>query len=257
MSCAYEELVNAYGEILSELPLHWFDHSRAHEPEFAKLSGLFLPGTSPAYEQSRQRIMVVGRETRTWNVISEHAPFQSLDEYIQRAMAIQQENLARYLIAPPSKGASFFNFLRALASMYGPYSIAWANLFGFAWNGKSPVSWSNFPKLLDISEQLLKAQIRILNPDIIIFANGASSANIRQKYFPYKGEKSVCSRFADYSDQGIANRQLWRFYLNGTIQCYRIQHPSSFRSASRAAREFLLTQVLSDSSKKLVSIEKT
>ena len=157
-------------------------------------------------------------------------------------MAIQQSHLAKELLAPPDKGASFFNLLRALD--LDRDGIAWANLFSFAWNGKSPMRWKNFPILLEISERLLKAQIEILKPNIIIFANGASSARYRQKYFPHKGERSVCSAVADYREQGIAIEQLWQFQLNGKIQCYRIQHPSSISTASRTARRFLLERVL-------------
>lgn len=244
MDSTHQALTSAYSEILSELPLHWLDRSRAHEPEFAKLSGLFLPGTSSAYEQAPRRIMVVGRETRLWNIVTSSAPFLHLDEYIQRAMAKQQAHLARHLPGPPDKGASYFNLLRSLASDHGYDGIAWANLFGFAWNGKSPMRWPNFPMLLDISERLLKAQIEILKPDTIIFANGASSAKFRRKYFPHTGEHSVCTSLADYREQGIANDQLWQFHLNGAIQCYRIQHPSSISAASREARHFLLKQVL-------------
>jgi hypothetical protein len=159
-------------------------------------------------------------------------------------MAKQQAHLVRYLPDPPDKGASFFNLLRALARDHGRDGIAWANLFSFAWNGKSPMRWANFTVLLEMSERLLKAQIEILEPNIVIFANGASSARFRQKYFPHKGEHSVCSKLADYREQGIAIDQLWQFHLNGTIQCYRIQHPSSISAASRAARRFLLERVL-------------
>lgn len=155
MDCTHHALTSAYREILSELPLHWLDRSRAHEPEFAKLSGLFLPGTSSAFEQTPRRIMVVGRETRQWNVVTSQAPFLSLDEYIQRAMAKQQAHLARHLPEPPDKGASYFNLLRSLACDHGYDGIAWANLFSFAWNGKSPMRWPNFPMLLQISERLL------------------------------------------------------------------------------------------------------
>ncbi len=235
-----QRLTEAYRAILADLPRHWLDRSRHHEAEFAKLSGLFLPGTSAAYGSAIRRIMVVGRETRRWNVVSDAAPFLSLDDYIRRAMDKQQAHLTRYLPAPLDKDASFFNLLRALAADHGGDGIAWANLFGFAWNGKSPMRWSQFPILLEVSERLLKAQLDILAPDIVIFANGASSARFRQRYFPHKGEHSVCSEFADYRAQGIPLDQLWRFRLRGTFECYRIQHPSSISAPSRAARRFLL-----------------
>lgn len=98
-------------------------------------------------------------------------------------------------------------------------------------------------KVIELSKRLLKVQLEILQPDIVIFANGAVSAKFRQDYFPHKGELSVCSELGDFCDQGIAPSQLWRFKLYPHIQCFRIQHPSSISAPSRAARRFLLQQL--------------
>jgi len=75
MGNAQQSLTRTYREILADLPLHWFDRSRAYEPEVAKLLGLFLPGTSQAFLQAKCRIMLVGRETRRWNVVNDKSPF--------------------------------------------------------------------------------------------------------------------------------------------------------------------------------------
>lgn len=243
MESPHHALTRAYRDILSDVPSYWFDRSRLEDPEYSKLSGLFLPGTSEAYLNAHRRIMVVGRETRAWNIVKTDAPFIDLDDYIQRAMSKQQGFLTKTMKLPQDRGASFFNFLRALACDQGEESIAWANLFSFSWNGKSPVQWEHFCELRTISEQLLKTQITILEPDVIVFANGASSAKFRQLYFPYKGEHSVCSRLADYRDEGIAIEQLWRFHLNDSIPCFRIQHPSSINTGARAARKRLLEEL--------------
>ena len=97
MESKQQQLIAAYRQTLSDLPLHWLDRSREHEADFKHLSALFLPGTSPLFEQAAKRIMVVGRETRRWNVLTAGKPFIDLDEYIQRAMAIQQRHLAKYI----------------------------------------------------------------------------------------------------------------------------------------------------------------
>ncbi len=244
MESRQQQLITAYRQTLSDLPLHWLDRSREHEADFKHLSGLFLPGTSPLFEQAAKRIMVVGRETRRWDVLTAGKPFIDLDEYIQRAMAIQQRHLAKYIQDKADRGASFFNFLRELHQADQPIGIAWANLFSFAWQKGSPMRWRHFEDLAKVSKRLLEAQITILRPDIIVFANGASSAHIRQQFFPHKGEHSVCNDLGDYRAQGIPVNQLWRFRLHGSIQCYRIQHPSSLSAGSRAARRFLLEQIL-------------
>lgn len=245
MESPQQALACAYRAILSDVPKHWFDQSRVEDPEYSKLSGLFLPGTSDAYRDAGQRIMVVGRETRAWNVVNPTAPFIGLEDYIQRAMTKQQGFLTKALELPQDKGASFFNFLRALARDHGKESIAWANLFSLSWDGKSPMQWEHFHELRKISEQLLKTQIKILEPDVIVFANGASSARYRQVYFPHKGESSVCSRLADYRDEGVPIGQLWRFHLYDSISCFRIQHPSSISVGARAARQRLLEELRS------------
>lgn len=245
MDHAQQSLAKIYRDILSDLPEHWLDCSRSHEAEYAKLSGIFLPGISPAYHCAPKKIMVIGRETRRWDVLKGEEKFESLETYVCKAMNKQQDHLAKFISKPKDRGESFFNLLRDLADDHGAQSITWANLFCFAWNKKSPMQWSNFEKLLQISEKLLKAQIKILRPDIIIFANGAKSAKYRQVYFPHKGESSVCSELGDFRKEGIPLNQLWRFKLHENIQCYRIQHPSSFSASARAARRFLLEELAS------------
>lgn len=243
MDSSQQTLANAYRNALIGLPQHWLDQSQCHDAEFARLSGLFLSGCSSAYHSAPIKILVVGRETRGWNVLKDDEKFEGLEAYICKAMAIQQAHLTEYINKPRDQGESFFNLLRDLANDHGTESIAWANLFCFDWNKKSPMSWVHFPKLLEISEQLLKIQLHILQPDIVIFANGARSAKFRRGYFPHAGESSVCSELGDFCEQGISRDQLWRFKLYQRIQCFRIQHPSSFSVPSREARRFLLEQL--------------
>lgn len=240
MDSMQQALADAYRDVLADLPQHWLDRSQSHDREYAKLSGLFLPGTSSAYHRAPLKILVVGRETRGWNVLKGDDRFEGLEAYISKAMAKQQDHLVKFISEPRDRGESFFNLLRDLANDHGPQAIAWSNLFSFAWNKKSPMRWKHFSELLKISERLLKIQISVLQPDIIIFASGASSARYRQRYFPHKGELSVCSELGDFCTYGIPLNQLWRFKLHQRIQCYRIQHPSSISASSRAARRLLL-----------------
>ena len=166
MDSAQQTLAEAYYDVLNALPQHWLDRSKTQDPEYAKLSGLFLPGTSASYQSAPQKIMVVGRETRRWDVLRGDDKFQSLEDYICKAMTTQQDHLAKFIRKPRDRGESFFNLLRDLADDHGVQSLAWANLFSFAWNKKSPMRWEHFPTLLEISERLLKAQIEVLRPDI-------------------------------------------------------------------------------------------
>jgi hypothetical protein len=53
MDSKHQTLANAYRTILTNLPQHWLDRSQSHEADFAKLSGLFLPGTSEVLRPRR------------------------------------------------------------------------------------------------------------------------------------------------------------------------------------------------------------
>lgn len=148
--------------------------------------------------------------------------------------------MAKHLVKPKGQGCSFFIFLRAIATHSGNEGLVWANLFCFSCKGSSPARTTLLRIIKELSEQLLKLQFQALKPDTIIFANGTSSATIRQQYFPYKGPESVCSESRHFIEQGIATKQLWSFKLDNKYQCFRIQHPSSRSRDARAARDYLL-----------------
>lgn len=57
--------------------------------------------------------------------------------------------------------------------------------------------------MLEISEQLLKAQINILQPDVIIFANGASSARFRQGIFPIRANRVYVASWVTSASRGF------------------------------------------------------
>lgn len=244
MTAECELLACKYRDVLAELPPHWIDRSRASGAEFNALSDFFLPGTSEAYLSAPQRIMVIGRETKGWRYINKGAPYINLDDYIQRGMKQQQDSLAELIADKHDRGLSYFNLLRDIALNHGREGIAWANLFSCSWKKKSPSKWEHFSTLLDVSKRLLKIQIEVLKPDIIIFANGVTSRALQKSFFPNKGEDSVCSQHVNFKDQGFSIAQLWQFDLDERIRCYRIHHPSSSSTDARNARAYLLDQLL-------------
>lgn len=234
------QLIKQYRSLLSDIDLALVNRRRATETAYAGLSGLFLASAPTTLHQAQHRIMVVGRETRAWNVLKAEESFSNIDEYIEKALFKQQGFMAKHLVKPKGQGCSFFNFLRAISARSGNEGLIWANLFCFSWKRSSPMRTTLFPIIKELSEQLLKLQIQALKPDIIIFANGTSTAAIRQQYFPHKGPESVCSESKHFVMQGIAKKQLWSFKLDNKYQCFRIQHPSSRSRDARAARDYLL-----------------
>ena len=143
---------------------------------------------------------------------------------------------------------TFHNFVRGVARKIGPTGIIWANLYCFDWEKGLPERNEELiESIKHYSGKLLKAQIKVLKPDIIIFANGTTSVPFRRKLFPIKGENNVCLNLRDYSSFGVQNKHLWEFNLDGlefdfdeTIRCFRIQHPSACGRAARDARSFLI-----------------
>lgn len=244
MAAESDALAARYRETLSELPAHWLDKSRSHEPNFSRLSGLFLPGTSQEFLRAPCRIMVVGRETKKWDVLR-NTPFIDLDDYVQRAMATHQKYLQDNIAVKKDKGASFFNLLRSIGKQHGTEGVAYANLYAFSWGKSNPAKWKeHFPTLLKISKRLLHAQVEVLKPDVIVFANGVTSRSHLQEIFPYKGSQSVCTGTVDFESAGYGIRSLRQFDLHGKIRCYLIHHPSSTQPGAAAAQNYLLKTLL-------------
>lgn len=241
------QLYQAYFDILKDVNPAFFDKKSINNLNYSGFSGLFVSSTPDIWEAGK-RIMVIGRETRGWKIIDNDHPYISLDDYISRAMQVQKNFLAEYIETKRDRKSSFFNFLRDVASIVGTGNVAWANLFCCDWKKSIPTkkNTTHYDDILKISESLLKKQIEILSPDIIIFANGVSSAKIRRKYFPLDGEKKVCRDIEKYDDFNMPDIELISFTLNEKIKCYRINHPSNWTKPAREARKFLMRLIKND-----------
>ncbi|MFT8542019.1 hypothetical protein [Acetobacter sp.] len=228
--------------------------------DYLKLSGLFVTA-SPTQWKLGKRILVVGRETRGWNVINEKKPYTDLPSYLAEAMDKQKKFLAKYIEEKKDKGFTFYNFLRDLGNQFGTGNIAWSNLFCFDWNGSTPnqKSTPHYKAIKELSGLLLKAAIQNLDPDIIIFANGSSSAKVRREFFPINGEPAATpAPWVNYLDQKIEKIELQSFVLYGKIKCYRINHPANrvkksaesgdveAFSSSQQARKYLIELIKKD-----------
>ncbi len=232
-----EKLCDAYCKILEDVDQKFFD---AREPDGgrpAELSGLFVTSVSDAYAESKNKIMIIGSETAGWNVLKEGERFQCLESYVRRAMNKHKNYFEREMARRNSQGYSFHNFTRAVAKRCGKEGLIYSNLFCFDWKHGSPINSPHFDTIRRYSEPLLKKQIEILKPDIIIFANGMVSVSHRREYFPL----NECLNGRDYSVKGIPNRHLWEFDLRGRIRSFRIHHPSARAKAAASARTYLLT----------------
>lgn len=231
-------LADRYLRVLRNFNLDLLDR-HAPRVDADRLSGLFLPSVPPNLHLAQQRIMIVGCETRQWNVLKKGERFSTLEQYVEQAMQIHRNYFAEELVKGDIKGRAFHNFTRAVAKRCGSDGLIYANLLCMAWDKGSPVRAPHFELIKRYSKLLLEQQIDFFQPDIIIFANGSATAGIRRDFFPLERDAAGKAIGRDYAND-IANTQLWEFTLKERIRCFRIQHPSSRSPASAQARQFLL-----------------
>lgn len=236
-----EQLVDAYHETLSGIDRALLDR---RDPALeSMLSGLYLPSVPAGYHAAKNKIMIVGRETRAWTVLRKPLQYTTLHDYVRRSVETHEIFVSGQLKkAKQARGNAFYNFVRDVARASGHDGIVTANLFCFSWKKSLPTMAP--PAVLEqikrFSESLLKLQIDLFKPDLLIFANGSSSAKVRREFFPIDGPNRVCSKSVKYLSAGHSVDQLWEFHLNDSIRCFRIQHPSSFSKSAKAARKYLL-----------------
>lgn len=236
-----ETLAAKYLDILKEIDQSYLDPAYPDSKIALGLSGLFLPSASPNYEQAKNKIMVIGRETRDWNVLKSE-PFTNIEDYVRLSMSKHSVFLNKQLSNTKSaRGRTFHNFMRRIAAKSGKDGLIYSNLFCFSWGASNPSSSPIFNKIGPMSRRILEAQIQTLSPDVIIFANGVSSAGFRRECFPVRGEKNVCLNPRNHKSAGIAESQLWEFDLYGKIKCFRIPHPSARSQKAEEARQYLIS----------------
>lgn len=235
---ASSDLASRYLGVLADFDTALLDRHAPHA-DAEKLSGLFLPSVPPNWLGARQRIMIVGCETRQWNVLQVGERFSSIEHYVKRSMAVHQAYFAQQLSQSDIRGRAFHNFTRAVAQRSGSGGLIYANLLCMAWKRGSPVRCDYFDVIKRYSKLLLDVQIDFFQPEIIIFANGSATAGHRRDFFPLARDEHGKAIGTDYVKQHIPNAQLWQFPMDHRT-CYRIQHPASRSPSSAGARDFLL-----------------
>lgn len=206
---AFDELKSEYQKVLehSEIETLFSAHS--------ELSGVFLPSPSQNYFNSHPRVFVVGQETRGWRNRSCSIKNQySIDDVgLDASMKLSQE-----FSSSGEKQSTFLQFYRKLASrIYSDSRDAalWSNQFCVSYKSGSPegLPTGAFDIVKKISFGLLRAQIDILEPNVIVFTTGPD----RDKY--------IKECFPEYETVDIVEpRRLWHFKV-GDVDCIRTSHP--------------------------------
>lgn len=236
----FEQLREEYINILQDYSPSLLSNNPAANSYIAKnLSGLFLSSEPNHYWNSKNKIMIIGAETRAWYVLKDKK-YTSLEEYVDLAIQTQKDFFYPFLEKRPSK-IKFYNFAKRVAEKSGKDGIIYCNLFCFSWKKKSPTILIKknpklFNELLNLSIKLLKAQIDYFQPDIIIWANGVSTATYRKLVMPM----SKCETIP-ITNTTIPNHHLWHFIYNDKYLCYRIHHPASRnKTTAKLARDKLI-----------------
>jgi hypothetical protein len=188
-----------------------------------ELSSPLLISISDAYLAAPVRVMFVGKETNGW--------WDKLEAYYTGKNALAglmnryQEQMAR-----AKWPGRFFPMLgRAAQELAGAKTeaIAWTNLMRMDWEhgkGYSRNSKGFSDALTKMSQDMLRFEVELLKPDVIIFACGASYDSVIKETFPDR-TNSVA----------IVKRALWQFNV-GKILCFRAQHPQAIRKKNSALK---------------------
>ena len=181
-----KELKQRYKQVLSKVDAknYTFDEDR--------YSGVFLSYPFDGYRAAKVKVMIVGRETAGWNTnngkntikrIIEKNQDNQIDELIE-------ESLTRYSwhLRDKANGkvrtkhrSHFKRYFTNVAKQLDvdPEGIVYANLFAWDYNGKSPLGRpeNELEKVTEVSMELLAEQIRLYQPEHIIFATGVNKVD--------------------------------------------------------------------------------
>lgn len=251
-----EELREAYLDILKGIDAAYLVPNKSNNPSTKGLSGLFLTSIHPNYGNAKNKIMIIGRETKGWKWNEKiGVELVDLESCVDQALKSHNSFFFNQLKKKNSRGKAFHNFTRTVGKKSGTEGLIYANLFCFALNKTIPTKSPIFEEIVNLSERLLCAQIEILKPDIILFMNGfdKSSVAARRQIFPIDGENNVCLDPKNYFDEhGLSSKQLWTFDLkfgDQRIKSYRTYHPSAVSKKAKEGRDFLISLLPNKESK--------
>ncbi|WP_192036256.1 hypothetical protein [Halomonas sp. YLGW01] len=225
---AVEDLKSEYNQILRREEIGSLFSS------YQELSGIFLPSPSPRYFSSHPRVFVVGQEPRGWrNKVCDIKNKFLIDEAgLDASMQLSQQ-----FSASGAKTSTFLQFYRKLSSRVNPGSkdaALWSNQFCLSYKSGSSerLPPAAFDVVKRLSFNLLRAQIQILKPSVVVFTTGPG----RDKY--------IKECFPEYETvEVIEPRRLWHFKV-GNVNCIRTSHPRWVRGKEYLDRAINMVQDL-------------
>ena len=211
------------------------------------LSGLFVATASESYLRSKARIMIVGRETAGWkgaDVVPGTGAQIDVAAYLERQMAYHRKK-----VGTVDATSTFFQFYRRVAQMVAAPddrhlkdAPVWANLFCVDRSRSRPdrPPGPASARILDLSARLLRIQIAVLKPELIVFTTGSScDSHLKTRYFDSLLNSEVHNP-----------KRLWEFHIAltddagdpFTVRAFRTPHPR--HRASDDARAAAVAEAL-------------
>lgn len=141
----FNVLEQEYLKILSKVDESFFNVVHEYSKEKEGLSGLFLASEPDNYWTAKNRIMIVGAETRGWNIKLDQ--MYALDHYILKAIKKHKNFFQKMMLEARTKKINFHDFTRAVADKSGSEGLIYCNLFCFAWKEKSPIKSKYFEQI--------------------------------------------------------------------------------------------------------------
>ena len=216
-------IVKAHLNILDEIQskLSAFYPSALAEAGFTsehheELSLPHFLSVSQEYVDAGVRVMFVGKETNGWK--------GRLGRYFDGTCSVDDlVERHRSQMAESGGQGAFLHVLDRIAREFTGgtrKSIIWANLMKMDWcqgRNRSRNSVKHSEQLRAFSRKVLRFEVELLKPDIILFGTGGTR--------PY--DDAIKAAFPNFSNsERLVHKALWRFDI-GNIACCRLRHPQA------------------------------
>lgn len=249
MNDLVSRLNDSYAAILNDFRIEGLSS------EDDRFSGVFFTYPSETYENSRFKLMLVGRETAGWNTDNGLGGLNRLQSSVLAGdvSSILREAETRYrkhissIASGKLRASSFCRFFSKLDEDCGEgnKSIVYANLFAWDYKKSYPLDGPDgaADAIRTVSAKLLAAQIELCKPDAIVFATGTkvgADAQIKLTMNDHLGGYTT-------DKNALIPKRLWPFTLNSmpATKCYRIAHPRAQGTEFQAARDKVLAELKS------------
>jgi len=201
------------------------------------LSFPFIPDFNSDFDFSKNKVLLVGQETKGWQ--------GRLEEFLKDDLNIDiviANSKKRYqeLYEGSAKRSSFHQFMKKIKKINHEEPIQWLNFYSFDYKKSSFNKLSKqceyqkiYTELENFSIQNLSEQIIRLKPKVIFFVGQYHNnfPKLEERLEVFKSEKVTLKEPINKF-----NMKIW----NDEILVFRVPHPAHFSSVSQEARKAAL-----------------